>query len=71
MDPRERLAEMELMEKLALLEGDESASPESQTKVASDRGGRISMDKLAEVMQRGRQIGRLRAEADFAAFLRR
>jgi hypothetical protein len=67
MDTRTRLAEIELMEKLAMLEAD--APVDELSKTASDSGmdRTTYMRKVAQVVSASRRAGRARAEAEFAA----
>jgi len=75
MDARTRLAELELMEKLATMEADEapSAAPASVPgiqKTASDGSSRVDfVKKAARVIEASRRAGRARAEAEIAALL--
>ncbi len=69
MDARARFAEMELMEKLATLEADETPTDEAIQKTASEQGvDRAAFYKRAsDVISASRRAGRARAEAEIAA----
>lgn len=73
MDARARLAEMELMEKLATLEADETPTGEAIQKTASAQGvDRAAFYKKASaVIAASRRAGRARAEAEIAALFDR
>lgn len=74
MDARTRLAELELMEKLATMEADEAPSVPTPApgiqKAASDGSSRVDfVKKAARVIEASRRAGRARAEAEIANLL--
>lgn len=80
MDARTRLAELELMEKLATLEADEpeSASIQKEASVPGDRtaflqrvGGMQVLKRASDIVTASRRAGRARAEAEIAQLLAR
>ena len=69
MDARSRLAELELMEKLATCEADEAEAAPIQ-KEASVSGDRAAFYKKASAaIKASRRAGRARAEAEIAQLL--
>jgi hypothetical protein len=73
MDARTRLAELELMEKLATLEADETptAEPIQKTAAVSGDGKAAFYKKASAIIEASRRAGRARAEAEIASLYAR